>query len=100
MVDQSHVAAGVPGRRGFRREVLISAAGTKRIGGHEKQHHASMRNYRLPQDANHRRDGIRQPPGAERRIFAAGALTPQRGTGTQILQFCLVRLPVAALIGA
>jgi hypothetical protein len=30
--------------------------------------------------------------GAERRIFAADALTPQRGTGTQTLQFCLVRL--------
>ncbi|HXD25768.1 MAG TPA: hypothetical protein VN609_07540, partial [Propionibacteriaceae bacterium] len=37
------------------------------------QHHASMRNYRLPQDANHRRGGIRQPPGAERRIFVADA---------------------------
>ncbi len=38
----------VPGSGGLRREVLIRMAGSKRIGGHEKQHHASTGNCRLP----------------------------------------------------
>jgi hypothetical protein len=53
VVDQGHVVAGVPGGRGLRREVLIGTAGTKRIGGHEEQHHASMGNCRLRQGADH-----------------------------------------------
>jgi hypothetical protein len=42
VVDQGHVVTGIPGGRGLRREALIRAAGTKRIGGHKEQHQASM----------------------------------------------------------
>jgi hypothetical protein len=53
MIDQCHSVAGVPRSGGFRGKVLVRSAGTKRIGGHEEQHHASMGKCRLRQGTYH-----------------------------------------------